>query len=107
MFCPNCGTEVDNGVKFCPNCGAKIDDTTISQDGNTSVQNNITPQNKSWGAGMMAFLIIISILIPLIGIIVGLSNKNVKGREGQAKIILNTSLIVWALAVALSLLSRS
>ncbi len=22
MFCPNCGTQVQNGVSFCPNCGA-------------------------------------------------------------------------------------
>ena len=24
MFCHNCGTALDDGVKFCPNCGALI-----------------------------------------------------------------------------------
>ena len=24
MFCHNCGTALDEGVKFCPNCGAPI-----------------------------------------------------------------------------------
>ena len=24
MFCPNCGSRVDDGTKFCPSCGADI-----------------------------------------------------------------------------------
>ena len=24
MFCPNCGTQLGNGVNFCPNCGTKV-----------------------------------------------------------------------------------
>ena len=24
MFCHNCGTSLDEGVKFCPNCGAPV-----------------------------------------------------------------------------------
>lgn len=24
MFCPNCGTKVEDDVKFCPSCGAQI-----------------------------------------------------------------------------------
>ncbi len=24
MFCGNCGTQVEDGVKFCPNCGAPL-----------------------------------------------------------------------------------
>jgi len=106
MYCPNCGQELNEGVRFCPNCGTKIDDTTITQDNNTSEPNRVMPQDKSWGAGMMAFLIIISVLIPLIGIIVGLSNKSVDGREKQAKTILITSLVVIALNILIMLMSR-
>ena len=106
MFCPNCGTEIDNNIRFCPNCGAKIEDINESKVGLIDNTSNITSSNKSWGTGMMIFLIIISILIPLIGIIIGLSNKNVEGREKQAKTILNTSLIVWALAVTIQILAR-
>ena len=25
MFCPNCGTQLDNGVKFCGRCGTRLD----------------------------------------------------------------------------------
>lgn len=24
MFCPNCGTKVEDAIRFCPNCGAEI-----------------------------------------------------------------------------------
>lgn len=24
MFCPNCGSQVDDGIRFCPNCGADV-----------------------------------------------------------------------------------
>ena len=27
MFCPKCGTKVDDGTAFCPTCGAKLADT--------------------------------------------------------------------------------
>ena len=87
MFCPNCGTKVNNNTRFCPNCGAKIEEVNKNKvdfvDNGVSVETN----DKSWGTGMMIFLIIISILIPLVGIIIGLSNKNVEGREKQAKTI--------------------
>ncbi len=25
MFCQNCGTQIEDGVKFCPNCGAAVE----------------------------------------------------------------------------------
>ena len=28
MFCPKCGTQVEDGAVFCPTCGAKLADTT-------------------------------------------------------------------------------
>lgn len=24
MFCPNCGTKVEDGTAFCPSCGTKL-----------------------------------------------------------------------------------
>ena len=27
MFCPKCGTQVEDGAAFCPTCGAKLADT--------------------------------------------------------------------------------
>ena len=25
MFCPNCGKQIQDGMKFCTNCGAKVE----------------------------------------------------------------------------------
>ena len=27
MFCQNCGTEINEGIKFCPNCGNPLNIT--------------------------------------------------------------------------------
>lgn len=29
MFCPNCGSQIEDGMKFCTNCGAKVELETI------------------------------------------------------------------------------
>lgn len=29
MWCPNCGTKLDDGAKFCPNCGTKVQNDII------------------------------------------------------------------------------
>ncbi len=36
MFCPNCGSNVEDGV-FCPNCGAKVEETTENNMGDTEL----------------------------------------------------------------------
>lgn len=43
MFCPNCGTKLEDGVKFCPNCGNQI-----SQNDSTSqAANNVEPAKEA------------------------------------------------------------
>ena len=29
MFCPNCGTRIENGAVFCPECGTRVADTPV------------------------------------------------------------------------------
>nr|WP_297703454.1 DUF4234 domain-containing protein [uncultured Butyrivibrio sp.] len=65
MFCPNCGSEVEEGSKFCPNCGASLsnessnaaNDTTTGFNPNTNPgqpsgfdYNNYQQQNNSYNA---------------------------------------------------------
>ena len=107
MFCPNCGTKIEDGVRFCPNCGAKIEEAILPPEDEDGKLGLLTPQkNQSWNTWMMTFLIIVSILIPLIGIIIGLVNKNKEGKEKQAKTILITSLVVIAINIILVAISR-
>lgn len=34
MWCPNCGTKLDDYAKFCPNCGTKVQDDAIKPEMN-------------------------------------------------------------------------
>lgn len=42
MFCPNCGTDVQNS-KFCPNCGAKVEEEKKEEVANTNPINETKP----------------------------------------------------------------
>ena len=69
MFCPKCGSENPDEAKFCGSCGA-----------NMSVeQKNVPPKieetaktSQVVSQELKIIMIIVSILIPLVGIIMGL-----------------------------------
>jgi len=44
MYCPNCGSEIQENQKFCSNCGTNLEDTINSKNENASesVENNDT-----------------------------------------------------------------
>lgn len=45
MFCPNCGTKVDDGVAFCPSCGSQINNAATSNPSDVPpAQNNVYQQ---------------------------------------------------------------
>lgn len=43
MFCPNCGTKIEDYVRFCPECGEHIEQATQY---NENVQKNATKNSK-------------------------------------------------------------
>ncbi len=43
MFCPNCGTELENNAVFCSNCGANVTNEQKSNAEETSAQPTETP----------------------------------------------------------------
>ena len=104
MFCPSCGTKIQDGVRFCSNCGVKIEEAILPHD-DTDKQ-KATTSKKSWGFAMMFFLVVLSIMIPFVGIIVGFINKSVEGREKQSKVILAISFTIIFINIILVILSR-
>lgn len=42
MFCPNCGTQLNDGAAFCPKCGAKVD-AASSIPMQTATANSVKP----------------------------------------------------------------
>lgn len=64
MFCKKCGSEMPDNSEFCAKCGAKADK---SEQYFVNVSAAKTPIDDTVSAG----LVILSILIPLVGIIMG------------------------------------
>jgi uncharacterized membrane protein YvbJ len=42
MFCPNCGTKLEDDVKFCPNCGNQIS----QNDSSSQAANDVEPAKE-------------------------------------------------------------
>jgi len=48
MFCPNCGTQCEDGACFCANCGAKLANVDAdSATSDTTTQTTVTTEEKS------------------------------------------------------------
>ena len=41
MFCPSCGTEVENGALFCQNCGTVVDNAKPEEKGATVLNGEV------------------------------------------------------------------
>lgn len=70
MFCPNCGTQMKDGLKFCTSCGAAAGNT--QQEETRLIQfapvQTVVPQRH----GFTTFWLILGIVSDAIGIVVGL-----------------------------------
>lgn len=81
MNCPNCGSEISDLAVVCPNCGASVGGST-----NTGY----TGEEKA-NAG----LVVLSVLFPIVGIILGIM-ENSKGNKKVGKTYLLAAIISWA-----------
>lgn len=76
--CNACGQENEEGVRTCVYCGTPMDSETQSQYSIESPEINDTKKKKqkSQKSGASIGLIIVSVLIPLVGIILFFKNKS-------------------------------
>jgi len=83
MFCKKCGNEIPDNSKFCVKCG-----TTINS-------NQPTPQVAEDKTSVG--LIILSILFPIVGIVLGIVNlRSKKSSSGKVYLIVGIiCAIVW------------
>lgn len=73
MKCPNCGTELTEGMKFCINCGTPVSDTGNTVTVNPTVTDS--PSKKKTGRVIILSLILGVILYSLISGIMGSPKK--------------------------------
>lgn len=67
-FCPECGQELVDRAKFCKSCGASISDAkSYGRDGEGEVE----VVERDYSNILLIIGIIASVLIPLLGFIIG------------------------------------
>ena len=112
MFCPNCGTQNNDGVNFCANCGAKL-----YRNAAPSVAPIVAmPQQKTnvlCIVGLIASLAsilflgttaIIGLIFSLIGLIsAGKKNEKGKGQAIAGIIISSILVLVWIFGIFIGL----
>jgi hypothetical protein len=90
MFCSHCGKEIPNDAVICVGCGRAVKPIQII--------------GNKWSGGMMAFLIIATILIPLVGIIAGIIGLTQDAKRGQGGLLLAVGIIMFVFWFAVILL---
>ncbi len=95
IYCPSCGEELPDGANFCKSFGAKIN----------SVSRTETPQRPVYEESHTFAIVIgyiFAILIPLIGIIIGiylLTRKNSSQASKHGKYILIVAVVIWLISL--------
>ena len=95
MFCSNCGSTIDDNAAVCIHCGA-VTARGMSM-GVGGVKAPVDPNEPANGG-----FIVLSLLIPLVGIILGaIESSNGKKRAGKAYIISAVASIVFWVVLSL------
>ena len=82
MYCKECGAKIEDG-KFCSECGANL--------------KTVTPKQKKGPVSIHTADILLPVIIPLLGILIGIDyllKNNGEGERGIGIIILSLFLIV-------------
>jgi uncharacterized membrane protein YvbJ len=78
MFCPECGTENPDNARFCGNCRHQLSGLTGGSSGSGSTDNHVSPvmevggEQKTVSDGMKYGILAGSLIIPFIGMIMGI-----------------------------------
>jgi uncharacterized membrane protein YvbJ len=76
--CPNCGHQNPDDARFCETCGAALS-SNVQQHFNTSPSDTGSSEGANIGLGILSFL------IPLVGIILGISYMSNPAKKAAGK----------------------
>lgn len=100
-FCPSCGEELLDNAKFCKNCGTNLETNEQAQT-TTNVQQSYQVEKVENDHKIAVILgYIFAILIPLIGVIIGIYLATRKDSESAAKhgkYIIILGAVIWFLS---------
>ena len=101
VFCSNCGEKVQEGMQFCGSCGAKVVEVATEAVTETVTEPQTTPTPKTETSGpaevgaptvigtpptkeeknKLILFMILSIIIPIVGIVLGIIKYNKKDKK--------------------------
>lgn len=100
MFCKSCGKEINNDAVVCPYCGVQTGAIQIipQQPNYTNQQPNAQNNADETNVG----LVVLSVFIPIIGIILGAVNmSNGKKKSGKAYLLAGIITIVGEIVIGI------
>lgn len=89
MYCKHCGKEIADDAVICVNCGRDLG----------VIKQNESTKNEKWDGGIYALLIIGALIIPAIGLIMGLINIDNLAKKEQAKVLVAIGIINLILTI--------
>lgn len=106
IYCPFCGEELIDSAKFCKNCGKNVEKYRDNTANATNEPTSFPPvvEKSHTLAAMLGF--ICSILIPLIGIIIGIylyTRKDSPKAKRYGILIIILGVVVWIFSFLLTL----
>jgi len=95
--CEECGKEIDLTASHCPECGFPkiISPVNIQAPIKVNQYEANVIKSEAWGIGILVCLILVSLLIPLLGTIIGIYGLCNSEKKGQGIIILIISIFSW------------
>ncbi len=123
-YCPKCGVKLSPGESFCSNCGTRVETTSSPKAGEVTPSAEakmfcsqcgaeipadaafclecgkaVKPlmrevSDDKWSNGVMALLIIVTILLPLIGIIGGIYGLSKEAKRSQGVLLLGIAVFL-------------
>ena len=121
VFCSNCGEKVQEGMQFCGSCGAKVGKVATEDVTETAAEPQATPTPQTETSGPAAvgapkatgtpptkdeknkliLFMILSIIIPIVGIVLGIIKYNKKDKtSGQHYLLCGLSGFCFGLGAA-------
>lgn len=104
MFCTKCGRVVDNNAKFCINCGNNLVNIENVNNLESTKKNGLATASMIIGIISLIFSFILNIFIfplAIIGLILGIVNKNKCGQK-IAGIVLNIVSMIISIIVLIT-----
>lgn len=96
MFCPKCGTKLDDDAKFCPSCGAQVGERDATP-GETVTQTTTTTTKNVRTKGRGALLAAVAGVVVLVGVVVFalsrlMGGAAAAGADGMGNSVTNISI---------------